>query len=138
MAKLAKVKTTETAASVDDFINGVADEQKREDSMALVKLMQKVSKEKPKMWGAALIGFGNHIYESPTSGRRVEWFKVGFSPRKAAISLYVMGIDGEKRDELLAKLGKYKTEGGCVYVKKLADIDMKVLEEMVKETLKGK
>lgn len=138
MAKLAKVKTTETAASVDDFINGVTDEQKRADSLALVKLMQKVSKEAPKMWGTSLIGFGNHIYQSPTSGRQVEWFKVGFSPRKAAISLYVMGMDGGKREELLAKLGKYKTDGGCVYVKKLADIDMKVLEEMVKETLKGK
>lgn len=138
MAKLAVVKTTETAASVDDFINGVADEQKRADSLVLVTLMQKLSKEKPRMWGASLIGFGNHIYESPTSGRRVEWFNVGFSPRKAAISLYVMGMDGTKRDELLAKLGKHKTDGGCVYVKKLADIDMAVLEEMVKETLKGK
>lgn len=138
MAKLAKVKTTETEASVEDFINGVADEQKRADSLTLIALMKKISKEQPKMWGGSLIGFGNHIYESPTSGRRVEWFKVGFSPRKAAISLYVMGMAENKRDELLAKLGKYKTEGGCVYVKKLADIDMNVLGEMVKETLKGK
>lgn len=138
MAKLAKVKTTETEASVEDFINAVPDEQKRADSVVLVKLMQKVSKERPKMWGASLIGFGNHIYQSPTSGRQVEWFKVGFSPRKANISLYVMGMAEEKRTELLSRLGKYKTEGGCVYVKKLADVDMAVLEEMVKETLKGK
>lgn len=138
MAKLAKVKTTETEASVADFVNNVADEQKRLDSLTLIALMKKISKEQPKMWGGSLIGFGNHIYESPTSGRRVEWFKVGFSPRKAAISLYVMGMAEDKRDELLAKLGKYKTQGGCVYVKKLADIDMQVLEEMVKETLKGK
>ena len=138
MAKLAVVKTTENEASVDDFINSVADEQKRADSAALIKLMHKLTKEQPKMWGASLIGFGNHRYESPTSGRQVDWFKVGFSPRKAAISLYLMGLEGEQRAEMLARLGKHKTDGGCVYVKKLADIDMGVLEEMVKVTLKGK
>ena len=138
MAKLAVVKTTENEASVDDFINGVADEQKRADSAALIKLMHKLTKQQPKMWGASLIGFGNHRYESPTSGRQVDWFKVGFSPRKAAISLYLMGLEGEQRAEMLARLGKHKTDGGCVYVKKLADIDMGVLEEMVKVTLNGK
>lgn len=138
MAKLAVVKTTENEASVDDFINSVADEQKRADSAALIKLMHKFTKEQPKMWGTSLIGFGNHRYESPTSGRQVDWFKVGFSPRKAAISLYLMGLEGEQRTEMLARLGKHKTDGGCVYVKKLADIDMGVLEEMVKVTLKGK
>ncbi len=138
MAKLAVVKTTENEESVDDFINSVADEQKRADSAALIKLMHKLTKQQPKMWGASLIGFGNHRYESPTSGRQVDWFKVGFSPRKAAISLYLMGLEGEQRTEMLARLGKHKTDGGCVYVKKLADIDMGVLEEMVKVTLKGK
>ncbi|PQJ13132.1 DUF1801 domain-containing protein [Flavipsychrobacter stenotrophus] len=100
--------------------------------------MHKLTKQQPKMWGASLIGFGNHRYESPSSGRQVDWFKVGFSRRKAAISLYLMGLEGEQRAEMLARLGKHKTDGGCVYVKKLADIDMGVLEEMVVVTLKGK
>jgi hypothetical protein len=138
MAKLAKVKTTVNEASVEDFINGVADEQKRKDSFVLLKLMEKATKEKPKMWGASLIGFGNMVYTSPTSGRAVEWFKVGFSPRKANLSLYTMGIDAADREAALAKLGKHKTDGGCIYINKLADVDIKVLEEMIKATMKGK
>ncbi|MCW3122955.1 MAG: hypothetical protein JWQ38_2447 [Flavipsychrobacter sp.] len=137
MAKLAKVKTTENESSVADFINGVADEQKRKDSAVLIKMMEKATKEKPKMWGSSLIGFGNMVYKSP-SGREVEWFKVGFSPRKANLSLYVMGIDAGFRDEALKKLGKHKTDGGCVYINKLEDVDMKVLEEIIKATVKDK
>ena len=138
MAKLAKVKTTENESSVDDFINTVPDEQKRKDSLVLIKLMQKATKEKPKMWGSSLIGFGNMRYKSPTSGREVEWFKVGFSPRKANLSLYVMGIDAAVREDALKKLGKHKTGGGCIYINKLEDIDMKVLEEIIHATVKGK
>jgi len=80
MGKLAKIKTTENSSSVEDFINGVKDEQKREDSYLLLKLMQKVSKEEPKMWGSSIIGFGKLRYKSPKTGREVEWFKIGFSP----------------------------------------------------------
>jgi hypothetical protein len=137
MAKLAKVKTTENEASVDDFINGVADEQKQKDSLLLMKLMQEATKEKPKMWGASLIGFGNMVYKSP-SGRQVEWFKVGFSPRKANISLYVMGIDPEVREASLAQLGKHKTDGGCIYINKLADVNMNILEKIIIATVAGK
>ena len=137
MAKLAKVKTTENEASVEDFINGVADEQKRKDSAVLIKMMQKATKEKPKMWGSSLIGFGSMVYKSP-SGREVEWFKVGFSPRKANLSLYTMGLDPGIREASLKKLGKHKTGGGCIYVNRLEDIDMKVLEEMIKATVKDK
>jgi Domain of unknown function (DU1801) len=138
MAKLAKVKTTENEASVDDFIAGVVPEQKREDSLVLIKLMQKATKEKPKMWGGSLIGFGKIIYKSPASGREVEWFKVGFSPRKANLSLYFMGIEAEVREAVLSKLGKHKTDGGCVYINKLADIDIKVLKELIGAGVKGK
>ncbi len=138
MAKLAKVKTTENEASVDDFIAGVLPEQKQEDSLILIKLMQQATKEKPKMWGGSLIGFGKMIYKSPASGREVEWFKVGFSPRKANLSLYFMGIDAEVRESLLNKLGKYKTDGGCVYIGKLADVDIKVLQELIDAGVKGK
>ena len=122
---------------MDDFINCVADEQKRKDSLALIKLMEKATGDKPKMWGASLIGFGNLRYKSD-SGREVEWFKVGFSPRKANLSLYFMGIDTEVREALLEKLGKHKTGGGCVYVNRLADVDVKVLEQMIAEGVKNK
>lgn len=138
MAKLAKVKTTENEASVDDFIAGVLPEQKREDSLILIKLMQQATKEKPKMWGGSLIGFGKMIYKSPASGREVEWFNVGFSPRKANLSLYFMGIDDTIRKDLLSRLGKHKTDGGCVYVNKLADVEINVLKEMIAAGLEGK
>lgn len=135
--KLANIKTKETAANVEDFIGTIADETKRKDSLALVKLIQKVTKEKPKLWGSAIIGFGNMIYESPKTGRQVEWFKVGFAPRKAALTLYLM-MDAKKKEAHLKKLGKYKSDGGCVYVKKLEDVDIKVLEALVKDAVQGK
>jgi hypothetical protein len=138
MGKLAKVKTTENELSVDDFINSVADEQKRKDSYTLVKLMQKATGDKPKMWGTSLIGFGSLRYKSPTSGREVDWFKIGFSPRKANLSLYFMGLDATFREASLAKLGKHKTGGGCVYINKLGDVDITVLEAMIDAGAKEK
>jgi len=136
MGKLAKVKTTENSSSVEDFINGVESEQKRKDSFLLLKIMQKITKEKPKMWGSSIIGFGKLRYKSPTSGREVDWFKIGFSPRKANLSLYFMNL--EIHAASLEKLGKHKKGGGCIYVNKLDDIDLKVLEEMIETTVKGK
>lgn len=129
MAKLAQIKTKETAASVEDFLNKVPDEQKRKDCFTILKMMQKATKEKPKMWGSAIIGFGNLIYQSPATGRQVEWFTIGFSPRKANITLYLMGLD--KHKEALKKLGKHKVGGGCLYINKLEQVDLKVLEKMI-------
>jgi len=83
MGKLAAIKTKQTSASVADFINSIADEQKRKDSQVILKLMEKAMKEKPKMWSSSMIGFGNVRYKSPATGREVDWFKIGFSPRKA-------------------------------------------------------
>lgn len=137
MAKAAQIKTKENEASVDDFIDGIKSEQQKKDSLTLVKLMEKVSKDKAKMWGSAIIGFGNLRYKSPTSGREVDWFKIGFAPRKANLSLYLM-IDHKTHADLLDKLGKYKTGGGCIYVNKLEDIDVKVLEQMLKVSVKEK
>lgn len=131
MGRVAKVKTTENEANVDAFINSVANEQKRMDSYVLIKLMQAAMNEPPKMWGSSLIGFGSKRYKSPTSGREVDWFKVGFSPRKANLSLYLMGLEGTVREDMLNRLGKYKTGGGCVYVNKLDDVDMQVLTEII-------
>ena len=133
MAKLAVVKTKENNASVQEFINAIPDEQKRKDSEAILIMMENASKEKPKMWGSSLIGFGYVIVKSSASGREVEWFKIGFSPRKANFSLYV---DVKNHTEALKKLGKHKTGMGCLYINKLADVDLKVLETIIKNTLK--
>jgi hypothetical protein len=137
MGKLAEIKTKETDSSVEDFINKVADEQKRKDSFTLVKLIEKATKEKPKMWGTSMIGFGNKRYKSRATGREVDWFKIGFSPRKANLSIY-LGTDITVHAKSLKKLGKHKTGVGCLYVNKLDDIDMKVLEEMIDTTAKTK
>ena len=136
MGKLAKIKTTENSSSVEDFINEVKEEQKRKDSFHLLKLMKKISKEEPKMWGSSIIGFGKLIYKSPASGREVEWFKIGFSPRKANLTIYLMNLQIHAAS--LKKLGKHKPGGGCLYINKLADVDLKVLEEMFNTTVKGK
>lgn len=138
MGKLAQIKTKETDASVTDFINAVADEQKRLDSFVILDLMEQATGDQPKMWGAGLIGYGNLRYVSPNTQREVDWFKIGFSPRKAAISLYLMGFQGEYRTQMLEKLGKYKTDGGCIYIKKLADVDLTVLEEIITSSAKAK
>lgn len=129
MGKLAIIKTKQTSASIVEFINSIADEQKRKDSFEILKLLEKATKEKPKMWGSSIIGFGNLIYESPKTGRQVEWFKIGFSPRKANITLYLMNL--KKHEDALKKLGKHKIGGGCLYINKLDDVDMKILEKII-------
>ena len=134
-SKLAEIKTKPTTASVEDFINNVKDEQKRKDSFVLLEMMKKASGEEPKMWGASLIGFGNKRYKSPASGREVDWFLIGFSPRKANLSLYLM-INHKENEAAIKKLGKHKTSGGCIYINKLADIDIKVLKSMIEASLK--
>ena len=137
MGKLAVIKTKQTESSVEDFINSVKDEAKRKDSLTILKLMQKATKAKPKLWGSSIIGFGNKIYKSPATGREVDWFKLGFSPRKANLTLYlVAGIKTYAND--LKKLGKHKTGGGCLYINKLADVDMKVLEKLIADAAKIK
>ena len=131
MGKLVEIKTRPTASSVEDFINGVADEQKRKDSFLILQLMEKATKEKPKMWGASLVGFGNVRYKSPATGREVDWFKLGFSPRKANLSLHLV-LNLKQYADTLNKLGKYKTGAGCLYINKLADVDTGILEKLIK------
>lgn len=134
--KLAVLKTKENNASVEDFIKSVGGEEKQKDATALVSIMKKITGEKPKMWGASIIGFGNYIYESPATGRRGEWFMAGFSPRKQNLTIYCMlGFAGYQ--DLLKKLGKYKISGGsCLYINKLADIDINVLKELITASFK--
>ena len=131
MGKLVEIKTRPTASNVEDFINGVADEQKRKDSFLILQLMEKATKEKPKMWGASLVGFGNVRYKSPATGREVDWFKIGFSPRKANLSLHLV-LNLKQYADTLNKLGKYKTGAGCLYINKLADVDTGILEKLIK------
>ena len=130
MGKLVEIKTKPTASSVSDFIEGIADEQKRKDSYVILALMEKAMKEKPKMWGSSMIGFGDVRYKSPATGREVDWFRIGFSPRKANLSLH-LGLNVKMHEDFLSQLGKHKTGAGCLYINKLADVDMKVLEKMI-------
>jgi len=130
MGKLVEIKTKSTAASVNDFISSIDDEQKRKDSKSILKMMQNATGQKPKMWGSSLIGFGDVRYKSPNTGREVDWFKIGFSPRKANLSLHLT-INIKKHAETLKKLGKHKTGVGCLYINKLADIDTTVLEQLI-------
>ena len=129
MGKLAQIKTKPNSTSVESFINNIPDEQKRKDSQLILKLMEKATKEKPKMWGSSMIGFGNVRYKSPATGREVDWFKIGFSPRKANLSLHL--IDLQRHADALKKLGKHKTGVGCLYIDKLEDVDIKILEKII-------
>jgi hypothetical protein len=126
-------KTKETDLSVTDFINAVDDETKRNDCHYLVKLMQEITGSEPKMWGTSIIGFGNYHYKYD-SGREGDFMRAGFSPRKTALTLYIMA-GFSHYDELMKKLGKYKTGKSCLYVKKLADIDMNVLRELIEASV---
>lgn len=132
---MAELKTKQTDSSVVDFINTFADtEQKRADGFALLKLMQDFTGFEPKMWGPSIIGFGSYHYKSERSRQEGDWPLVGFSPRKAAISLYVyMGT--KEQEQLIGQLGKFKMGKGCIYVKKLADINQDILKKIMKETI---
>jgi hypothetical protein len=134
MAKNAEVKTKVNEASVEGFLNSVADEQSRKDCFEILKMMKQVTKEEPKMWGASIVGFGSYHYKG-ASGREGDWMLIGFSPRKQNLTLYLMhGFEVHK--DLLKKLGKYKTSMGCLYIKKLDDVDKKVLKELMAESVK--
>lgn len=133
---MVEIKTKQNASSVEDFINSVDDVKKRNDSFELIKVMQNASGEEPKMWGASLIGFGKIIVKSPKTGREVEWLRIGFSPRKANLSLYLTG-DIKKYDTFLKKLGKHKTGVGCLYINKLDDVDLDVLKQLIDASVKA-
>jgi len=127
---MAELKTKLNDASVTDFLNGIKDEGKRADSFEILKMMRQVTKLEPKMWGSSIVGFGNYHYKYK-SGREGDWFVIGFSPRKQNLTLYGMG--DWMQTELLKKLGKCKTGKGCLYINKLADVDVKVLKKLLKQ-----
>ncbi|HMQ70849.1 MAG TPA: DUF1801 domain-containing protein [Ignavibacteria bacterium] len=126
---MAEIKTKQTSASVEDFINNVKNEQRRKDSFVILDLMKKATGEEPKMWGSAIIGFCNVKYKSPATGREMDWFRIGFSPRKANLSLYLMNL--KKHEAAFKKLGKHKTSVACLYINKLDDVDIKVLKSII-------
>jgi len=134
---MAEAKTKPTNVTVEEFIEQVEPAAKREDAKVLDALFRKVTGEEPQMWGPSIIGYGTYHYVY-TSGREGDWMRSGFSPRKAKHSLYLMGrycdeATGKKVDGLLDKMGKHKTGASCIYVNKLADIDLVVLEEAIGE-----
>ena len=131
---MAELKTKRTEASVDDFIAGIADEQRREDCRALLAMMKRVTKAPPKMWGASMVGFGSYHY-TYASGREGDWFLAGFSPRRQDLTVYVMA-GFEDYPELMARLGKYKTGKSCLYLKRLSDVDAAVLEKLIAVSVK--
>lgn len=133
---MAKNKTTETNESIIDFIDAfVEDETKRKDSFELIRIMHEITHFEPKMWGPSIIGFGSYHYKY-ANGHEGDAPLVAFSPRKAAISLYIYTTP-ENREDLLAKLGKHKASKGCIYIKNLADIDLAVLKNMISLSLEN-
>lgn len=130
---MAELKTTPTTRSVNRFLNAIADEPTRNDCFTLVTLMKKITKAEPRMWGTSVVGFGtyHYVYES---GREGEWFLTGFSPRKQFLTIYLMA-GADSRTDLLKKLGKHKTGGACLYIKRLDDIHLPTLRKLIQESV---
>ena len=126
---MADLKTKPTAASVAAFLKALPDENRRRDCRVVAKMMQEVTGSRPRMWGPGIVGFGSYHYRY-ASGREGDWFLAGFSPRKQDLTLYIMS-GFAKHDELLSRLGKYKTGKSCLYLKRLEDVDPKVLRKLV-------
>ncbi len=133
---MAEPKTKKTRASVATFLASIEDEKKRKDSRVVLKMMKEITGEKPTMWGAAMVGFGSYHY-TYASGREGDWFLTGFAPRKQALTLYIMS-GFSKYDALLKKLGKFKTGKACLYIKKLEDVHLPTLEELIRRSVKHK
>lgn len=132
---MAELKTKQHDGDVFEFIKTfVNSKQKQEDSLELIKIMQGITGYPPKMWGSSIIGFGNYHYKSDRSSQEGDWPLIGFSPRKAAISLYVFSGSPE-HEYLLDDLGKYKRGKACIYVNKLSDINQKALERLILKTI---
>jgi Domain of unknown function (DU1801) len=131
---MAELKTKKTNASVDAFLKTV-DAERRDDCKALVRIMTEATGAKPKMWGPSIIGFGDYRYTN-AAGKGTDWFVTGFSPRKRDLTLYIM-LGVQRYPDLLAKLGTHSTSGSCLYIKKLADVDVAVLEQIVNKSVKN-
>jgi len=130
---MAENKTKPTTKSVPDFLNAIEDPVRREDCRTVAAIMEELTGSKPKMWGDSIVGFGDYRYKY-ASGREGDWFLTGFSPRKQALTLYIMGYL-EFYTDLLEGLGKFKHGKGCLYIKKLEDIDLDVLRSLISTSI---
>ena len=131
---MAELKTKRNQGDVKAFLNSVENDKKRQDSFTILELMKQVTGKQPEMWGDSIVGFGSYHYKY-ASGREGDWFITGFSPRKQNLTLYIMaGFD--EYDQLLGKLGKHSIGKSCLYIKKIEDIDMDVLKELVQKSVK--
>ena len=131
---MADIQTKVNEASVEEFLNKVENEQKRKDCFEIIQIMKQVTQKEPKMWGPAIIGFGSYHYKYE-SGREGDMPEVAFSPRKQNLTLYI-GVGDNAENPLLWKLGKYTTGKGCLYIKKLADVDRDVLQQLITDSFK--
>ena len=132
---MAELKTKANEGDVEAFLNGIGNEKRRADCFTVLELMKRVTEAEPKMWDAGIVGFGSYRYKY-ASGREGDWFVAGFSPRKANLTLYIMS-GFTRYGELLATLGKHKTGKSCLYVNKLADVNLDVLEEMIESSVEN-
>jgi hypothetical protein len=130
---MAELKTAPTGESAMAFLNALSDEGRRRDCFTMLALMQAATGQEPVMWGSSIVGFGNYHYKY-ASGREGDWFLTGFSPRKAALTLYIMAGFARYAD-LLAQLGKYSTGKSCLYVKRLQDVNLAVLQELIEASV---
>lgn len=131
---MAELKTKPTQASVQAFLGTIKDADRRRDCRAVLKLMQRITKAAPKMWGPNMVGFGSYHYRYD-SGREGDWFLTGFSPRQGSLTLYLMA-GFQRYPALMRRLGTYRTGKSCLYVKRLADIDLAVLEPLIRESVR--
>jgi hypothetical protein len=131
---MAELKTQPTDKSVKDFIDGIDDEARQRDCRTIMKIMERVTKARPKMWGGSMVGYGKYRYKY-ASGREGEWFTAGFSPRVQSLTLYIMSGFREY-NALMKRLGKHKTGKSCLYVKRLEDVDLNVLEELIERSVR--
>lgn len=124
-------KTRETDASVEDFLHSIDNKERREDGFRVLEMFARITKKEPKMWGPAIVGFGNTVVKY-SDGRELNWLATGFSPRKQNLTLYVT-TGTEKQKKLLEKLGKHSTSVSCLYIKRLSDVDLNVLEKVIED-----
>jgi hypothetical protein len=133
---MAEAKTKPSGEDIDLFLSGIEDAKKRQDSFVLVDMMRQVTNTEPKIWASSMVGFGNHHYHYP-SGREGDVFVIGFAPRKQDLTLYgLMGFD--QHEQILSKLGKYKTGKGCLYIKRLEDVDLPTLNTLIQQAFEHK
>jgi hypothetical protein len=133
---MAEMKTKPTGEDVVQFLNAIVDEKKRHDSFTVMEIMREVTQEEPKLWASSMVGFCDHHYKYE-SGREGDTFLIGFAPRKGELTLYGLRA-GENAEQLLEKLGKFKSGKGCLYIKRIEDIDLSVLRQLIRQALENK